>query len=153
VRLASLFTVAGLAVVLAGCETLRAENCDPSAAANPDVVFDGGQTLSCTYSSSRRWPDTPTGSFYQGEWLWFPGGMHYALEHGLGCAPTSLQAWVSFDRYGTRNGGIDAPAAGDQANILAADATTIRIANGECADYWLLVTASVDPATCAACSH
>ena len=36
--------------------------------------------------------------------------------------------------------------------ITKVDDKYIYVANDSCADYWLLVTASVDPSTCAACS-
>jgi hypothetical protein len=127
-------------LLTAGCETfVEAEDCDPSAAANPTIVYDGGSVDSpCFYSSTN--PNT-------GELLLFNGGMHYALNHHLACTPGMPSALLSFDQFGmsTVGGGQLAQAAGNQAVFIGWNATTIEIENDSCSDYWLQVTAACEP--------
>jgi hypothetical protein len=120
-----------LAAATAGCETFGSRICDRSAEANPPVRYTGGTTENGVYMSSP----------WDGELLYFPGGMHYELVHGLGEKPRWIQQYLSFDRYGTQDGGTLAPAAGNQAVVVSADKETIVVANDSCVDYWLLVTA------------
>ena len=61
----------------AGCETFGPRTCDTSLAANPWVTFSGGETQGGVYMSSP----------WDGDLLSFPGGMHYALVHGLPSPP------------------------------------------------------------------
>jgi hypothetical protein len=133
---------------LAGCETLRAQNCDPSLGANPYVEYDGGVVNGCEYWSSAP---GPSGTPEDGELLLWQGGQHYALNtHG--CKPENIIPKVSFNEYGTRDGaGENAPAAGEQVIILNTDSTTIYVGNDSCADYWLLVEATIVPGSCASC--
>jgi hypothetical protein len=134
-----------------GCETVRAATCDPRAP-NPDVVaYDGGEAMSCVYMSST--PPDAGATPWEGELLFFPGAMHYKLAHHLGCTPQWVQTYLSFDRYGTRDNGSLAQSAGNQVVILGMDETTIVLANDSCVDYWLLVSAGVDPGSCSACGH
>jgi hypothetical protein len=132
-----------VALLATGCESFA--ECDPSAEANPEQVFDGGYHTTCFYSSSV--PPDGGSDYSAGELLLFKGGTYYALNHHLPCVPWPVYAVVSFEEYGTRDDGDGvAPAAGNQAQILGVDETAIHVANGSCADYWLLVTAS-----CASC--
>ena len=41
-------------------------------------------------------------SAWDGDLLYFPGGMHYDLRHDLGEVPRTFEAYLSFDRHGTR---------------------------------------------------
>lgn len=134
----------------AGCETFAPHQCDPSAAGNPAITYTGGETQGCVYTSSSP-PDGGT-SPWQGELLYFPGGMHYALQQKPGCTAQWVQAYLSFDRYGTLEGGTLAQAAGNQVEVNAIDvvpdggdgtSTAIVVANDSCVDYWLLVVAGV----------
>jgi len=70
------------------------------------------------------------------------------LNHHLGCTPDWVNPWVSFDEFATTNGGSLAPAAGNQVLIEGADATTIHVANDSCVDYYLLVIAGANCASC-----
>jgi hypothetical protein len=119
-----------LALASLGCDPLSSAGCDRSAEGNPAVRYTEGTVGDGVYMSSP----------WDGELLYFPGGMHYALEHKLGVAPRWIASYLSFDRNGTR-GGTLAPAAGNQVVLIDVDATAITVANDSCVDYWLLVTA------------
>jgi hypothetical protein len=129
-----------LAVMLAaagavGCETFGQRTCDTSAEGNPTVFYTGGATLDGVYMSSP----------WQGPLLLFPGGQHYALAHGLGAMPSWIQVYLSFEETAV-DGGLDgggnlAPAAGNDAEIVAVDGQWIYVANDTCSSYWLLVIA------------
>jgi hypothetical protein len=127
-----------------GCETFVPDSCDPSAGANPTVVYNGGLTQDGVYWSSAP-PDG--GTPWEGELLLFKGGAHYQLDHRLGRTPAGVQSFLSFDRFGTRDGGMLAPSAGNEVVFLATDAVSITVANDSCVDFWLLVTAGVGSAT------
>jgi hypothetical protein len=129
-------SVAVVTLLATGCY----EQCDTSAEANPEIVFTGGYDTTCFYSSSVP-PDGGI-DYSAGELLFFPGGMHYALEHHLPCAPWPVEIYLSFGEYGTHDGGNVAPAVGNQSLLLGVDETAIHVANDSCADYWLLVTTS-----------
>jgi hypothetical protein len=152
-RTAPLLLAVLLGSASAACETVRAVTCDKSPEANPEVVYNGGLTADNVYSSSQPGPSTPgyMSSPWEGELLFFPGGMHYGLRHGLNCTPQWVDAYLSFDQYGTRDGGSLAQAAGNQVVILGMDCQSIHVANDSCVDYWLLLTAGVDPASCMRC--
>jgi len=130
-----LTTLAALALALAaastGCETFQPRVCDRSEEGNPPVRYTGGEVRDGVYMSSP----------WDGELLYFPGGMRYDLVHELGSAPRWVQGYISFERYGTSDGGALAPPAGNQMEIVSVDDTTIRVANDSCVAYWLLVAA------------
>ncbi len=65
-----------------------------------------------------------------------------------------MQAYLSFDRFGTLDGGVLAQAAGNQVEVLGfdGDAEGILIANDSCVDYWLLVTAGLAASPECACA-
>lgn len=107
------------------------ETCDRSEAHNPPVFYADGTTEGGLYMTST----------WDGELLWFPGGMHYELEHDLGEVPRFFQAYLSFDRHGTRDGGTISLAAGNQVELVRADDETLVIRNNECVDYWMLAVA------------
>jgi hypothetical protein len=121
-----------LAALSTGCETFGSRICDRSTEANPEVTYTGGTVVDGVYMTSP----------WDGELLYFPGGMRYSLVHNLGLAPRSVQAYLSFDRYGTQDGGSLAQAAGNQVVITGVDTKRIEIANDSCVDYWLLVVAT-----------
>jgi hypothetical protein len=148
-RLAALLVIL-TGVGSAGCETFGKQPCDTSAQGNPTVTYTGGTTADGVYMSSS----------WSGPLLYWPGGQHYALVHGLGVTPSWIQAYVSFDEGGVggTDGGLDggadagvsgggtlAPAAGNDAEIGGVDGTSIQIANDTCASYWLLVVAGTGP--------
>jgi hypothetical protein len=147
-----------LAAASTGCETIRPATCDPSAAGNPTLTYNGGYRQGGVYWSSAP-PDG--GTPWEGELLLFKGGMHYQLMHGLAMTPAWVQPYLSFDRCGAGSsfspdggscelvdagGGMLALPAGNQVLILGADATSVTVANDSCADYWLLVVAGVGAA-------
>jgi hypothetical protein len=133
-----LFTAMVIAAAAAGCETLAPHACDPSPADNPEQTFDGGAAINGVYMSSP----------WDGELLNFPGGMHYVLRHHLDGPPTWVQPYLSFDEFGTRDGGALGQAVGNQVEILGVDCETIEISNDSCVDYWLLLTAGGAPPSC-----
>jgi len=122
-----------LALGVAGCETFQPRTCDPSAGGNPSITYTGGTAQGGIYMSSS----------WDGELLYFPGGMHYSLVHGLGSTPSWVQSWLSFHQFGTSDGGSLAQASGNQVELVKVDADIVEVANDSCVDYWLLVTAGV----------
>src|SRR5262249_48298908 len=114
-----------------GCDRVPPAVCDRSAEGNPVVRYSEGTGMNGVYMSSA----------WEGELLFFPGGMRYALEHKLAATPRWLVSCLSFSREGTRDGGTLAQDAGNQVVVLGVDATAITVANDSCVDYWLLVTA------------
>jgi hypothetical protein len=130
---------AALAPAICGCGpddyNPGPETCDRSEERNPPVYYADGTVKNGIYMSSD----------WDGELLWFPGGMHYELEHYLGETPRFFQGYLSFDRYGTRDDEDDddtiAHAAGTQVELVRANDTTMVVRNAECVDYWLLVVA------------
>lgn len=120
-----------LAVASTGCETFYPRTCDRSEEDNPPVRYTGGTAEDGLYMSSP----------WDGELLWFPGGMRYDLVHELGTTPRLVQGWLSFDRYGTTDGGKLGEPTGNQLVVVKVDDTVVRVANDSCADYWLLVVA------------
>jgi hypothetical protein len=136
------FVVVLLGAACVGCETVQSATCDPSAAANPEQTVLGPKPVNGVYMSSS----------WDGELLNFQGGTHYALKHGLGCQPTWVQTYLSFDQYGTADQGSGpgsiAQSAGNQVVILGVDCTYIHVANDSCVDYWLLAVAGGAPTSC-----
>jgi hypothetical protein len=130
-RRVALAAAIALGAASTGCETFWPATCDRSEEGNPPVRYTGGTAEDGLYMSSP----------WDGELLWFPGGMRYDLVHELGTTPRWVQGWLSFERYGTTDGGKLGPPAGNQLVIVKMDDTVIRVANDSCADYWLLVTA------------
>jgi len=129
-----LLLVAMLLAASTGCETLgNTSSCDASAAANPTVRYAGGTTKDGVYTSL----------YVDGSLLYFPGGMHYALEHQLGRTPDWWFWNLSFESDGLSDAGAGnlAQAAGNQVELLGMDAETIDVANDSCSDYYLLVKA------------
>jgi hypothetical protein len=123
--------VVALALPLAGCETLGSTACDTSLTANPPIEFKGEMPQNGVYLSSA----------WDGELLWFPGGMAYKLDHQLGATPRWVSVWVSFSRMGTADGGTMARASANEALIRQVDSSSIIVQNGGCQDFWLLVAA------------
>jgi hypothetical protein len=130
-RAATSLFLAALAIVAAGCERVPPAVCDRTAEGNPTVRYAEGTAEGGVYMSSP----------WDGELLYFPGGMRYALEHKLGAMPRWIGSYLSFSRDGTKDGGAVAMATGNQVVVLGVDATAITLANDSCVDYWLLVTA------------
>ena len=162
-RLGRLAGLGVLSLGLVACANplgLGPEQCDRSVEGNPPVVYRGGESADGVYQSSA----------WGGEWLSFPGGMHYALEHGLGSAPLWVQPYLSFNEQGLGQGlsvddplgdggsspgsdtdtsapaGLVSPAAGDVVSILGVDERFIVLANKTCASYYLRVVAGSAPA-------
>lgn len=121
--------VVALAAGSLGCDA-SALSCDRALEANPYIAYREGTVENGVYMSSP----------WDGELLYFPGGMHYAIEHQLGGEPRWITSYLSFDERGTAGGSV-AQSAGNQVVILDVSETTIKLANDSCVDYWLLVTA------------
>lgn len=140
--LLSIALAAGLGLAQLGClSDLAPDTCDRSADANPPVRYEQGTAESGIYMTSA----------WDGELLYFPGGMRYELAHHLGETPKLWQAYLSFNRYGTKNvsdspeeqeRGTLALATGNQAELVGANEDSLTLVNGSCSDYWLLVVAS-----------
>ena len=134
----ALVTLALLALAGAtGCNeiaTFGPNICDRSEAANPLTRFEGGEAVDGVYMSSP----------WQGELLFFPGGMRYELSHRLGAEPRLVQPYVSFERGGSDAGPTPtlSLAVGNQAELVRIDDEVIVVRNNSCSDYWLLVVAS-----------
>lgn len=107
------------------------ETCDRSEAKNPPVLFTQGTTENGIYMTSA----------WDGDLLYFPGGMHYELTHHLGEVPRFFEAYLSFDRHGTKDGGTIGLAAGNQVELVRVNDKTMVVRNAECVDYWLIVVA------------
>jgi hypothetical protein len=120
-----------LAAASTGCETFSPRACDRSDEGNPTVRYTGGTVEDGVYMSSP----------WDGELLYFPGGMRYDLVHELGARPRWWAGYLSFDRYGTSDGGVLAEPAGNQLVVAEVDDTVLRVVNDSCVDYWLLVAA------------
>ncbi|WP_437590102.1 hypothetical protein [Sorangium sp. So ce1000] len=127
-RWAAAWTVAASAALAAGCAPNR---CDRSEESNPPIEFTEATPQGGIYETSA--PD--------GELLYFPGGMRYALKHHLGARPRWWQVYLSFERDGTKSGGTLAQAAGNQAEVICVDDQHLIIVNGSCSEYWLRVVA------------
>jgi hypothetical protein len=120
-----------LTLGVAGCETFTPATCDRSPEGNPLVSYTDGKVIDGVYTTSS----------WDGELLYFPGGMHYSLVHKLPARPQWVTSYLSFDEHGTTDGGALAQATGNQVVIQGVDDNAIRLANDSCVDYWLLVSA------------
>jgi hypothetical protein len=100
---------------------------------------------------------SPSGQIYQTtlvgeEFLPFPSGHTYDLVHGLGVAPASYQAYLSFVPRLTEDGDPFDPfnpnnlstAAGNQLVVERWDDEVIRIRNDTCADFYVRLVAFAD---------
>lgn len=132
----------GLGLAQLGClSDLGPDTCDRSADGNPAVRYEEGRVEDGVYMTSA----------WDAELLYFPGGMRYELAHHLGETPRLWLAYLSFNRYGTKNvsespdeleRGTLALASGNQAELVGANEDSLTLVNGSCSDYWLLVVAS-----------
>jgi hypothetical protein len=131
----------GLVASLSGCNeiaSLGPEICDRTEEGNPPVPYTEGTVEAGVYMTSP----------WDGELLWFPGGMRYELFHGLGASPRIVQPYLSFHAQGLdpASDGVGEPslglAAGNQAELVAVSDESIVLKNGTCSDYWLLVVAT-----------
>ena len=128
--------LAAAGLLLAGCGpddyNPGPETCDRSEAKNPAVVYKGGTVENGVYMTSA----------WDGELLYFPGGMRYDLEHKLGQKPRWISSYLSFEETGSKTASL-AQATGNQVVILGVTDFGITLANDSCVDYWLLVSAGV----------
>ncbi|MFO0588657.1 MAG: hypothetical protein U0441_13995 [Polyangiaceae bacterium] len=138
--------LAAAGIALAGCGpgdyNPGPETCDRSIKLNPPVRYTGGIVEGGVYMTSA----------WDGDLLYFPGGMHYELVHDLGATPRMIEAYVGFDPHGTRDFDADTTtdegvvslgiASGNQVELLDVTDQHILLRNAECVDYWLLVVAS-----------
>ncbi|MDI3282723.1 hypothetical protein [Polyangium sp. 15x6] len=115
-----------------GCNAINSigPNCDRSAEANTPVRYTEGTIDNGVYMSAP----------WDGELLWFPAGMRYELEHGLGEVPRFVNIWLSFNKCGTKDSTV-AQASGNQAELREVTDKKLVLVNGSCVDYWLLVVA------------
>jgi hypothetical protein len=132
---AAAFFFAVVAAGSIGCGRGGPLTCDRTAEGNPVIRYTEGEAKDGVYMSSP----------WEGELLYFPGGMHYALEHKLGARPQWISSYLAFDHYPANHDGL-AQSAGNQVVILDVDDTAVTLANDSCADYWLLVTAGTTAA-------
>ncbi|MEO7327549.1 MAG: hypothetical protein ABI193_03150 [Minicystis sp.] len=124
--------LAALALSSMACDTAKVLACDRSAEDNPTILYTEGTAENGVYLSSP----------WKGDLLYFPGGMHYDLEHKLGQAPQWISSYLSFEERGTTTGSL-AQSTGNQVVILGVTDFGITLANDSCVDYWLLVSAGV----------
>jgi hypothetical protein len=123
--------VATIVLALTGCtEGL----CDRPATAEP-IPYTAGGVDGCAYQTAE----------WDGDYLWFPGGAYYELRHQLGAVPTHIECWLSFARHGTRDNQSVTQAGGNECEIHEVTSDTIVILNGTCSDFYVRVSASVDP--------
>ena len=87
---------------------------------------DGGVTA----WESAGWPPDP-----RCEWLPFDGRTTVELNHGLGRAPRSVEAYLSFDP----DGSLSTLASGDVARIVAVDDAAVLLRNATNQDFFLKV--------------
>jgi hypothetical protein len=129
---AALFALA-LGASASACDVITSvgpKSCNSNPEENPPVTYSDGTADGGIYMSSP----------WDRDLLYFPGGMVIRLEHKLGKAPRSWQAYLAFDEDGVQQGSV-AQAAGNQVELVGLDDQAITVKNGSCADYWLLVTA------------
>lgn len=139
---------AALAAPCLGCGLLSEigpANCDRSEEGNPPIRYTEGTVESGVYMSA-AWDTSEATPQEERELLYFPGGMHYEIEHKLGETPRWVQAYLSFDRYGAQSESL-APAAGNQTEIHGINAETVTVVNASCVEYWLLVVAGAGETT------
>jgi hypothetical protein len=134
-----------LGALSAGCGALSEigpSTCDRSDEENALTLYTEGTVEAGVYMSA-SWDcreDDPTEEKRRCELLYFPGGMRYRIEHRLGATPRWWHVFLSFDRYATDAGTL-AQAAGNEAEVREVSREHLDIANGSCAEYWLLVVA------------
>ena len=129
----SLAVLALVGTLVVGCDVFTSvgpKSCDMSAEDNKPTDFIGVKVTNGVYMSSP----------WDSKLLYFPGGMVLDLEHGLGVRPTTWQAYLAFDVNGTTTGPV-APAAGNQVELVYSDDRILRVRNGTCSHYYLIVTA------------
>jgi hypothetical protein len=127
------FSALLVAIGSLGCDVVTSvgpQSCDRDPEDNPPTDYRGGSAEGGIYMSSD----------WDGELVQFQGGAQIRFFHGLGAEPRSWAAYVSFERYGAD--GSMAPAAGNQAELVAIDDQSLTLRNSSCADYFLLVTAT-----------
>ena len=129
-HLSAALLLGAFTAAMLGCDRIPPSTCDRGAEANPAIRYAEGTMEDGVYMSSP----------WDGELLYFPGGMRYAIEHKLGRAPRWISAYLSFERDGTKSGTL-AEASGNQVVLLDVDAAAVTLANDSCVDYWLLVAA------------
>lgn len=135
----ALVVIAAASLWLVGCGpddyNPGPDTCDRSEEENPPVRFADGTVENGVYMTST----------WDGELLYFPGGMHYELVHHLGVVPRFFQAYLSFERHGTADGGTLGLAAGNQVELVRANDEVMVVRNAECVDYWMLLVAGGGP--------
>jgi len=133
----SLLLAGACATAATACDIVTSvgpQTCDRSEENNPPVAYRGGTVEGGIYQSSR----------WDKDLINFPGGMQVRFEHGLGSAPRSWTAYLSFEPNGTNGGGSMAPASGNQVELVDMDDQALTVRNSSCADYYLLVTAQLN---------
>ncbi len=127
------------AAFAAACDIVTSvgpRTCNRDEEDNPPVPYRGGTVEGGIYQSSP----------WDRDLIYFPGGMQVRFEHGLGAAPRSWTAYLSFEPHGTQGDGSMAPAAGNQVELVDMDDQALTVRNSTCADYYLLITAQVTTA-------
>lgn len=119
------------ALAVVGCGSCDTSGQDP-------ITYRDGLT-----NESRTYYET---SPIDGEYLHFPAGRVYELEHNLRALPFAIDAYLAFSPNPNSSNGGDgfAPSAGNQ-TILNADERFIFVRNDTCAEFYLRVVAFADP--------
>jgi len=108
--------------------------------------FDNGPAICSRPATEKPLPyagGTVEGDWYMsadwdGEWLAFPGGAYYEIDHGLGVMPRVLMFYLSFERFGLPDGRSFSLAAGNEVQVEAVSEESVVVMNGTCSDFWLL---------------
>lgn len=129
--MARLIALSLLSVALVGCNDIGPSICARDVDSNPYVDYSQGTVTNGVYETSP----------WNGEYLHFPGGFHYQLDHHLGVTPSWVTPYLSFDRYGDLDGGVVGPGSGNEFEITSVDDKQILVDNGSCVEFWLRVTA------------
>jgi len=114
--------------------------CNRSPEDNPAVLYTEGTAEGGIYMSSP----------WEGQLLWWPGGMRYRMVHYLGAEPRLVQGYLGFEPEGLSgtvtepSDGALALASGNQLELLSVDDEAVVVRNGTCSDFWLLVVATAD---------
>jgi hypothetical protein len=121
-----------LALVLA-FSTACGSDCE-TADPEREVRFTGGSR-----DTARGYYET---SGWAGPFLHFPPGRRLVIEHGLG-RPPLVQTYLSFSERGLADGNNASESAGNQLVIEAVDDQIVKVRNDSCAEFYLLLIATV----------
>lgn len=111
--------------------------CDSVAGLGPaSCDIDVESATAETYSDGVAEGGVYMSTAWDGERLEFSSGDLLVLEHHLGATPRSIDVWLAL----TPDGPLSL-AAGNQAELVDVNATSVTLHNATCSDYWFVVTA------------